>query len=114
MRRNGTALPAAASQADTAAVALGLPRFVVLAAGEYAGELELLVETTESVTGCPRCGVVATLHDRKPRWVRDLPLRWPAGGAGVAQAGLALRGRPLPPADLVGAQRGDPAAVGAD
>lgn len=73
MRRNGTALPAAASQADTAAVALGLPRFVVLAAGEYAGELELLVETTESVTGCPRCGVVATLHDRKPRWVRDLP-----------------------------------------
>lgn len=66
-------LPAAASQADTAAVALGLPRFVVLAAGGYAGELELLVETTASVTGCPRCGVVATLHDRKPRWVRDLP-----------------------------------------
>ncbi len=57
---------------DTAA-ALGLPRFVVLAAAEYGGELELLVETTESGTGCPRCGVVATLHDRKPRWVRDLP-----------------------------------------
>ena len=31
------------------------------------------------MTGCPSCGVVATLHDRKPRWVRDLP----AGGRPV-------------------------------
>ena len=78
MEQNGSALPAGGS-VDTATVSLGLPGFVVLAAAEYGGELELLVETTVSVTGCPRCGVVATLHDRKPRWVRDLP----AGGRPV-------------------------------
>lgn len=33
--------------------ALGLPGFVVLAAGEYGGELELFIETTAAVTGCP-------------------------------------------------------------
>jgi len=64
---------------DTAAVSLGLPGFVVLAAADYGGELELLIETTDSTTGCPDCGVVATLHDRKPRWIRDLP----AGGRPV-------------------------------
>jgi len=78
VKENGSALLEGGS-VDTATVALGLPGFVVLAAAEYGGELELLVETTESVTGCPRCGVVATLHDRKPRWVRDLP----AGGRPV-------------------------------
>jgi transposase len=46
----------------------------VLAVGEVGGEVELLIETTDSVTGCPVCGVVAVLHDRKPRLVRDLPL----------------------------------------
>lgn len=51
----------------------------MLAAAEYGGELEPSVETTESETGCPRGGVLATLHDRKPRWVRDLP----AGGRPV-------------------------------
>jgi len=64
---------------DAAAVSLGLPGFVVLAAADYGGELELLIETTDSTTGCPDCGVVATLHDRKPRWIRDLP----AGGRPV-------------------------------
>ena len=78
MKENGSALLSFGS-GDTATVALGLPGFVVLAAAEYGGELELLVETTESATGCPGCGVVATLHDRKPRWVRDLP----AGGRPV-------------------------------
>jgi zinc-finger of transposase IS204/IS1001/IS1096/IS1165 len=79
VKENGTALPAGGAVVDTAAAALGLPGFVVLAAAEYGGELELLIETTESVVGCPRCGVLATLHDRKPRWVRDLP----AGGRPV-------------------------------
>jgi len=79
VERHGTALPATGGAPDTATAALGLPGFVVIAAAEYAGELELLIETTESVTGCPGCGVVATLHDRKPRWVRDLP----AGGRPV-------------------------------
>lgn len=73
MRSDATGMPVLACDDGPATAALGLPGFVVLAAGEYGGELELLVETTERVTGCPRCGTVATLHDRRPRWVRDLP-----------------------------------------
>lgn len=80
MEEQATAvLTAGQASVEMAGAALGLPGFVVLAAAEYGGELELLVETRESVTGCPGCGVVATLHDRKPRWVRDLP----AGGRPV-------------------------------
>ncbi|MFL5334997.1 MAG: ISL3 family transposase [Geminicoccaceae bacterium] len=52
----------------------GLPGFAVLVVAEYGGELELLIEMTEAVTGCPRCGVLAQLHDRRPRLVRDLPV----------------------------------------
>ncbi len=53
---------------------LGLQEFVVLAAAELAGEVELLIETTETVTGCPRCGVIAEPHGRRPVSVRDLPI----------------------------------------
>ncbi len=41
MRRDDTGLPAGGTQVDTAAVALGLPEFVVLAAGGYAGEVRV-------------------------------------------------------------------------
>ena len=58
---------------DLAGRLLGLPGFAVLAVADYGGEIEMLVEITESVTGCPRCGTVAVLHDRRPRLVRDLP-----------------------------------------
>jgi transposase len=51
----------------------GLPGFVVLAAAEYGGELELLVESDEAVAGCPECGVVATCHGRRDHLVRDIP-----------------------------------------
>jgi hypothetical protein len=81
VKQNGSALVDGGS-VDTGTVSLGLPGFVVLAAAEYGGELELLVESIEGVAGCPRCGVVATLHDRRPRWVRDLP----AGGRPVVLA----------------------------
>jgi hypothetical protein len=50
---------------------LGLPGFVLLAVSEYAGEIEYAVETTERVTGCPDCGVLARLHDRRRVDVRD-------------------------------------------
>lgn len=52
---------------------LGLPGFVVLAVSDYAGELEQAIETTADLVGCPACGAVAQLHDRRPTWVRDLP-----------------------------------------
>ena len=64
---------------DASVAMLGLPGFVVLSAGEVAGELELLIETTEQVVGCPRCGVVATAHARRAHQVRDVP----AGGRPV-------------------------------
>ena len=58
---------------DTAARMLGLPGFMVLAAGEYGGELELLVETISTVSGCEGCGVVAIPHGRREHVVRDVP-----------------------------------------
>src|SRR5215207_1373665 len=54
--------------------ALGLGGFVLLASAVVGGELELLVETTETVTGCPTCGLVATAHGRREHLVRDAPL----------------------------------------
>ena len=57
---------------DTAARMLGLPGFMVLAAGEYGGELELLVETISTVSGCEGCGVVAIPHGRREHVVRDV------------------------------------------
>jgi len=45
-----------------------------LAAAEVGGEVELLVETTPGPVGCSRCGAIATAKDRRPVWVRDLPV----------------------------------------
>lgn len=64
---------------DAAAAMLGLPGFRVLAAAEFGGELQVQVETTEDLVGCPRCAAVAVCHDRRLRLVRDLP----AGGRPV-------------------------------
>jgi hypothetical protein len=38
------------------AALLGLDGFVVLAAADAGGEVELLVETTAELVGCPECG----------------------------------------------------------
>ena len=56
------------------ATLFGLDGFRVLAAADAAGELELLVETTAELVPCPACGAVARAKDRRPTWVRDLPL----------------------------------------
>ena len=61
------------------AALFGLAGFEVLAAAEAGGEVELLVQTTADLVGCPRCGAVARAKDRRPSWVRDLPL----GGRGI-------------------------------
>ena len=58
---------------SAAAAMLGLAGFVVLAVSDHDGELEQAVETTADLVGCPGCGAVAQLHDRRPCWVRDLP-----------------------------------------
>ena len=51
-----------------------LPGFVVLAAGEYGGELELLVETTATEVDCSQCGTGAVVHDRREHLLRDVPV----------------------------------------
>lgn len=56
------------------AVLFGLDGLVVLATAEVDGELELLVETTAELVGCPGCGAVARPKDRRPTWVQDLPI----------------------------------------
>jgi transposase len=68
--QDATALMSAVPEAGL----LGLDGFTVLAAVEVTGELELLVETTAALVPCPACGAVARAKDRRPSWVRDLPI----------------------------------------
>ena len=56
------------------AALLGLAGFEILAAADAGGELEMLVQTTADLVGCPECGAVARAKDRRPTWVRDLPI----------------------------------------
>jgi transposase len=51
-----------------------LPGFVILGAGEYGGELELLVETTATEVHCGQCGTRAQVHDRREHLLRDVPV----------------------------------------
>ena len=53
---------------------LGLRGFVVLGVTEIGGELELIVETDQTVVGCRGCGVRAVSHGRRETVVRDLPI----------------------------------------
>ncbi len=93
MEEDATAVPV---------IMLGLTGFGVLGAGEYGGELEVLVETTETLTGCPECGVVATPHGRRDHLVRDIPSADRPVLGGVAQAVVALRGAAVRQEDVVG------------
>jgi hypothetical protein len=77
---------------------LGMPGFVVLEVSDYDGEVELAIETTADLVGCPDCGAVAQLHDRRPCWVRAR--RRAAGDAGVDQAGLAVLAGAVPARDV--------------
>ena len=71
-------------------VLLGLDGFEVLAAQVAAGEWQLEIQTTATMVGCQGCGGAG----RAP-WPPQGPGagpadRWPSGGAGLAQADLAL------------------------
>lgn len=59
---------------DLGAVVLGLEGFGLVAVDEHDGELELAVETSNDVVGCPGCGAVAAAHGRRAVRVRDLPV----------------------------------------
>jgi transposase len=60
--------------ASVVGVLLGLEGFEVLCAVEIDGELNVLVQTTADLVGCPECGAVAESKDRRPVLVRDLPI----------------------------------------
>jgi transposase len=62
------------STTTVTAALLGLDGFEILAAADVGGELELLIQTTADLVGCPLCGAVARAKDRRPSWVRDLPV----------------------------------------
>lgn len=51
---------------------LGMEGFVVLSMTKQADEWWLLVETSDDLVGCPRCGVRAVGHGRSVVQVRDL------------------------------------------
>jgi len=57
---------------DAYAVLLGLDGFGVVAVDEHDGEVEIAVQTTADLVGCPRCGAVATAHGRRATRVRDV------------------------------------------
>ena len=54
------------------------------------GEWRLAVQTTATAVGCRARGTRAEPHRRRAVRMRDLLSRWPSGGAGLAQADLAL------------------------
>jgi hypothetical protein len=54
--------------ASVTAALFGLDGFVVLAAADAGGELEMLVETTADLVGCPECGTVVRAKDRRATW----------------------------------------------
>ena len=61
---------------DLGAVVLGLEGFRLIAVDEHDGELELAVETTNDMVGCPGCGAVATRTDAGRCGCATCP--WPA------------------------------------
>jgi hypothetical protein len=72
-RQSSSVLPAA-EQPDVAGRLLGLPGFAVLAVAKGRRRGRAADRDGRLGDRLPVCGVVAVLHDRKPRLVRDLPL----------------------------------------
>jgi transposase len=63
-------------QVDVIHLSLGVEGFRVIACDERDGAIEVAIETLVPLACCPGCGhaeIVA--KERKPLWVRDIPLR---------------------------------------
>ncbi len=110
-----------AVELDTAAGMLGLPGFRVpgsgfrvLAAAVFDGELQVQVETTADLVGCPSCSAVAVLHDRRLRLVRDLPAGGRPDAAVLVEAGVALPAPGVSDGHVLRADRGGPTEGCAD
>jgi len=58
---------------DPAVRMLGFEGMSVIAAAQVGGELEIVVEGSDPVAGCPECGVVARSLGRRDHLVRDVP-----------------------------------------
>ena len=52
----------------------GMPGFELLGQQLVDGEWQLLVQTVRDLVGCPTCGAVAAVKDRRTVRVRDLPI----------------------------------------
>lgn len=84
MSRDPTVMPESSPAPQPAAVSLGLPGSWYSPGADHGGELVLLIETTQGVTGSPDCGVVDTLHDRKAALGATLTTGAPSDNAGRA------------------------------
>lgn len=63
-------------QVDVIHLSLGVEGFRVIACDERDGAIEVAIETIVPLACCPSCGHAEILaKERKPLWVRDLPLR---------------------------------------
>lgn len=69
---------------------LGLSRFVLLGVSTAFGELEQVIQTTETSVWRHGCGVAAKPHGRRRTLVRDLASAGRPGDVAVAQAAVAL------------------------
>jgi hypothetical protein len=83
-----------------------LDGFVVLAGGEVAGEVELLIETAADLVGCPAVRGGRAGEGPAPDLGAGPAGRWASGGAVLVEAGLVL------PAPAVRATHLDRAAPG--
>ena len=71
------------------AALFGLAGFEVLAAADAGGEVELLVQTTADLVGCPACGAVAG-EGPPPKLGAGSATGRSSGGAVLVEAGLVV------------------------
>lgn len=71
-----------------AGVLFGLDGFVLLAAADAGGELEIMVETAADLVPCPECGAMARTKGSTAELGAGPAPGWPTDGDLLGQAGL--------------------------